>query len=928
MNASVDGALAPAPTPRLLDVRRVQFERLVGELFEARWILHVATSCGDLAVIRTVGAERLETCFHELQTANVLNGRRTAPVRHFSILAHVRAASALDPSDPARGVSSIMMHLTGGKGAPQHVLEALSYRRAMEALPLHADPVLVSEVVDEHFAPGTALAEAFCTVRDLVSAAPRYTLPDCLSNTRRTVQDSPRTVQPERLSWTSLPWRSFTDHSCACEPLQVCGVEDIAELRVPVDPALFAHLQSEFATILARESAPPVSKGGVPLEGQFEILFDQITNHLRHVQGTVERQARTTRAQSKRHHGQQMLVLSQHTEALGQQSLALSHSLDHSGQHSQALGLLLQRMAPQEPTAPEAPSADASPTEVPDAPAEQAATPVSAAASQRSRVPVSSRMRRPWNASYKSASSLSLPRKAAALNRVCATAVSNISAEVRSQTPPGFSWSPVTPHADMDAPELTCSPVAYEFNAIDMLMPSPEDIDAAGTAEEQLEITKRIQNSARRLRKVTFTPVLDQPPSPADVELAEKDALQRTRTPLAQLPAQSPMALNTMMTPSKLFAQAHPSSPTFQTPMPERNPPLPPTPWESLPIREVAAHDAAADVDGEAAVGGDGEAAVGGDGEAAVGGDGEAVAEHGNEDMRTPQKLLRLPRWLSQKISHLKPTYPRLLQDPKSGKSLYAILDDDSRDNPAFWGRQKDGIRNLIMLVEAAGSLANTPVFAKSVIDLVGALVDQLRSAVCIAGLELLMHPTFTAHPAIVMEGIALISQKSKSADSKAVRKRCDEAMSALVMAQPNKHALQALNLACTVSRSNPRSYPALPTVAKGIHTFVEHNDGQCLASIELIESLASLLVVMPGDPKETKEEAKEAVVKLAAKNRESFERVLQHTKLSTHTYLKIELHRRVDGPNSQRMPTGGRARPWRTPIWMKPSRIPLPSMD
>jgi hypothetical protein len=282
----------------------------------------------------------------------------------------------------------------------------------------------------------------------------------------------------------------------------------------------------------------------------------------------------------------------------------------------------------------------------------------------------------------------------------------------------------------------------------------------------------------------------------------------------------------------------------------------------------------------------------------------------------SPRRSFVLSRWLQQRFVKLMKTFPR----------DQGHLDLDNPKNPGFWKWQLANVNDLIELVEAASEEANTLAFARSLIELIASLVEQRRSQMYIAGLELLVHPKLICHPAIVIEAIALVTKKSLSGNSRAVRQLCDQAITTLVAAQPNKHALKALIDACNASRCSSSSYPALPTVAKGLIAFVDHHDGLCLQSASLVAALVNMLVAVPGDVKETRENAKQAVVILATKERGSYERILAHPNLQGLPMLTKELRRLVvssKGPTPDSC-TSGRT-PYRTPGWR---RHPFPKLS
>lgn len=230
------------------------------------------------------------------------------------------------------------------------------------------------------------------------------------------------------------------------------------------------------------------------------------------------------------------------------------------------------------------------------------------------------------------------------------------------------------------------------------------------------------------------------------------------------------------------------------------------------------------------------------------------------------------------------------------------------------------------MLVDAAGESAGTPPFAEKLVGLVSSLVFQLRGQSYIAGFKLLQSPELTAHEAIVVEATTLLRQASLSTDPVA-RKKCQETMREVVKAQPTDAVLAKLVRLVHSSRSSQQFLPALPTLAMGLLAYTAHADADKLANADLADAIVSLLIPRQGDAKETKKEAKNALVQMASRSRPAYQLVLGQPALSGHSreviMLKKELKKLVGDPVETP------ARTPRTPGWRRMiPRLPSPSLS
>ena len=76
------------------------------------------------------------------------------------------AAALLDKPSLRDGYDAIVQSLNGGGACQPVVAAANNFRRSVEDLQeIFASLADLSKLLDEHFAPGTALANSFCTVR-------------------------------------------------------------------------------------------------------------------------------------------------------------------------------------------------------------------------------------------------------------------------------------------------------------------------------------------------------------------------------------------------------------------------------------------------------------------------------------------------------------------------------------------------------------------------------------------------------------------------------------------------------------------------------------------------------------------------------------------------------------------------------------------
>jgi len=139
-----------------------------------------------------------------------------------------------------------------------------------------------------------------------------------------------------------------------------------------------------------------------------------------------------------------------------------------------------------------------------------------------------------------------------------------------------------------------------------------------------------------------------------------------------------------------------------------------------------------------------------------------------------------------------------------------------------LWALQLQKLPELVALVEQADEQANSSKFADALMQLLSSVVLSTRAKSYIAGLELLAVPALTNNEAIVVSAIALVSRKAVSSQTGgSVLIAVNEAMQAVVTAQPTEAVLAKLIEQVRWSRSATARYAALATLGLGFEAFV-----------------------------------------------------------------------------------------------------------
>lgn len=246
-----------------------------------------------------------------------------------------------------------------------------------------------------------------------------------------------------------------------------------------------------------------------------------------------------------------------------------------------------------------------------------------------------------------------------------------------------------------------------------------------------------------------------------------------------------------------------------------------------------------------------------------------------------------------------------------------------------LWALQLQKLPELVALVEQADEQANSSKFADALMQLLSSVVLSTRAKSYIAGLELLAVPALTNNEAIVVSAIALVSRKAVSSQTGgSVLIAVNEAMQAVVTAQPTEAVLAKLIEQVRWSRSATARYAALATLGLGFEAFVLA--AETLPVVEGFgDALLELVITTRGDLPQTKLIGTAVLARVADKDPQLVRSIAGDERVCTNPLLKAKLAAFVGDTTPARITPARVARRGRgTPGRSTPVRkFPIPAM-